>query len=118
MKCKSLRDLPYEVLAIVGAGSDDSVVKRVPVGIEDGSGMAAEERYLVRDFALLVERNDREGSSAAGLPIDREVLGVDLDVESTCQLRSSAASTRGKRASCSTFTRLVSHAFRLMCRLS
>lgn len=78
MNREPLGHLPYEDFAVVGPGRDDAVVEGVPVGVEDGSRVAAEERYLVGHLALLVERYDGEGAAAAGLPIDRQVLGVDL----------------------------------------
>jgi hypothetical protein len=98
MERETLGHLPYEDLAIVRRGGDDAVVERVPVGVEDGSRVAAEERYLVGDLALLVERDDGEGASAAGLPIDRQVLGIGLDFEGTCQLRGCLHRLESRRA--------------------
>lgn len=40
--------------------------------------MAPKQRDLVRDLAPLVERDDGKGATAAGLPVDREVFGIDL----------------------------------------
>jgi len=41
--------------------------------------VAAEEGYLVGQLAALVEGDDGEGAATCRLPVDREVLGVDLD---------------------------------------
>lgn len=101
----------------------------VPVGIQDGGGMASKQRDLVGELSLLAEGDDGEGAAAASFPIDREVFGVGLAVENSV----SSASLRlfkfaGDPLTCLgpddrrkkkvesplTFTRLVSHAFRLM----
>jgi hypothetical protein len=85
-------------LAIVGARSDDRVVEGVPVngrqggvrlesevglgapvGVEDGSRVATEQGQDVGELSTLIDRNDSKGTATAGLPIDREVLGVGLD---------------------------------------
>jgi hypothetical protein len=50
-----------------------------PVGIEDSRRVAAEQGNLVGHLAPLAEGDDGEGAATAGLPIDREVFGVDLD---------------------------------------
>lgn len=64
-----------------------------PVGIEDSGGMAAKQRDHIRKLSLLIERNDGEGAAAAGLPIDREVLGVCLISSASSQpLQQSRAS--------------------------
>lgn len=51
---KVFGDLPYEDLAIVGAGSDDTVVEWVPVCVQHYSCMSAEQRYNVRHLSPLV----------------------------------------------------------------
>lgn len=51
---------------------------RAPVGVEDGSGMPAEERKLVGRAALLADRNDGKGATAAGFPVDCNVFWVGL----------------------------------------
>lgn len=40
--------------------------------------MSPEQRNLIRQLALLAERDHREGATAASIPIDREILGIDL----------------------------------------
>lgn len=81
-----LRDLPYKDLAIIGARRNNTVVERMPVGVQHNSCMTAEERYYVGDLSLLVQRDDRECATATRFPIDREVFRVDLD----CRERMSA----------------------------
>lgn len=96
-----LGDLPYEDLAVVRTGSDDAVVKGVPVnhnnavsprigrgacpeywysclpvGIQDNGSVSAEQGHLVGQLALLVDGDDGECATAARLPIDRQVLRV------------------------------------------
>jgi len=41
--------------------------------------VAAEQGQNIGQLAALVDGNDSEGTAAASLPIDREVLGVGLD---------------------------------------
>ena len=55
------------------------VVEGVPVRVQHGGSVAAEEGYLVGQLAALVEGDDVEGAATCRLPVDREVLGVDLD---------------------------------------
>lgn len=50
----------------------------VPVGIQNGSGMPAEEGYLLRDATLLVQGDDGEGATTAGFPVDGDVFRVRL----------------------------------------
>ena len=50
----------------------------VPVGVEDGSRVATEERQLVGGAAALVDGNDSKGAATAGFPVDGDVLGVGL----------------------------------------
>jgi hypothetical protein len=76
---KVLGNLPDEDLAVLGGRGDDAIVERVPVGVEYGGGMSPEEGNLVGQLALLVERDYGERAAARGVPIDRQVLGVDLD---------------------------------------
>lgn len=75
---KAVGDLPHKDAAVVGGRGQDMVVERVPVGVEHGRRVAAEEGDLVGDLAALVDGDDGECATAAGLPIDREVLGVGL----------------------------------------
>lgn len=53
--------------------------------------MSAKEGDLVGNFALLAEWDHGKGTAAAGLPVDREVFGVDLTSERvrgpTCESR-------------------------------
>ena len=50
----------------------------VPVGIEHGGSVTSKQRDLVGKLAPLVQGNDGECAAARGVPIDRQVLGVDL----------------------------------------
>ncbi len=50
----------------------------LPVGVENGSRVAAKQRDLVGELATLVERDDGKGAAARRVPIDGEVFGVDL----------------------------------------
>lgn len=59
---------------------DGRTRQRIPVGVEDGAGVAAEQGNDVGQLAALVERNDSEGATAAGLVVGGQVLGVDLGV--------------------------------------
>lgn len=63
---------------------------RVPVGVENGGGVPAEERDLVRHSAALLEGDDGECAAAAGFPVDCEVLRIGLCVMSMCFSRSRA----------------------------
>ena len=75
---KVLGHLPHKNTGVVGGGGNNVVVEGVPVCVEDGGRVAAEEGDLVRDLAALVDRDDGECAATARLPIDREVLGVGL----------------------------------------
>lgn len=50
-----------------------------PVGVEHASGVAAEQRDALRQPAGLVQGDDGKGAAAAGLPVDGEIVWVDLD---------------------------------------
>ena len=50
----------------------------IPVGVEDGGSVAAEERELVGRPAALINGDDGKGATAAGFPVDRDVFGVGL----------------------------------------
>lgn len=50
----------------------------IPVGVEDGGSVAAEERELVGRSAALIDGDDGKGATAAGFPVDRDVFGVGL----------------------------------------
>ena len=63
---------------IILFGSLWRMCKSVPVSVEDGGGVATEQRYLVGELAALVEGDDGEGATTAGLPVDGQVLGVGL----------------------------------------
>jgi hypothetical protein len=118
-ECEVLGDLPYEDLAIVGAGSDDTVVEGVPVRVQHHSCVSAEQRYYVGDLSPLVQWDDSECATATRLPIDREVFWVDLYYRDMLALAFDIAAQQkmgqeGARAA----TRLVSQAFLLIWRLS
>ena len=91
-----------------------------PVGVQHRGSVASEERYLVGQLAALVHGNDSKCTATARLPIDRDVLGVDLrgDWVSATGLRCDSAGQNWKTGRSRTFTKLVSQALRLMWRLS
>lgn len=66
-------------LAIFAGGRDEGVVEGRPGGVEDGGSVCTNEREEIRQLARPVERDDAECPSAAGLPVDAEVLGRALD---------------------------------------
>jgi len=78
VKREPLGHLPNEDLSVVRGGCDEAIVKRVPVGVQHGRGMAPEEGYLIGELAALVKWDDGEGATAARFPIDRQVLGIGL----------------------------------------
>lgn len=82
--------------------------------------MAAKQRDLVGEFALLRQRNHSEGAAAGGVPIDRQVLGVDLSSSSSSAGREAgrAGELVASLGVVRTLTRFVSQALRLMWRLS
>ena len=97
--------------------SQPAMGESVPVGVEDGGGMAAEQRDLVGELAPLFKGNDGEGAAARSVPIDRQVFGVDLlsSVNTTTNTTTRhGIISRSRR----TLTRLVSQALRLIRRLS
>ena len=142
VKAKVLGHLPDEDLAIVGRRGDDAIIERVPtlgstalscisgersgrardapVGVQHGGSVASEQRYLVGELAALVHGNDSECATTARLPIDRDVLGVDLRSANVSftppQCRS--VGQVGSRGRHGTFSKLVSQALRLIWRLS
>lgn len=129
MEGKALRYLPYENLAIVGARGDNAIVERVPgrelacgllgapsktqvpICIQHRRSVSSKQRDLFRKPTLFVQRYNSKGTTTAGFPIDREVFGVCLDSQSALR------QTPGRLPTL-TFTRFVSHALRLMCKLS
>jgi hypothetical protein len=50
----------------------------VPVGVEDGSRVSAEEWNLVRRSTALVDGDNGKRAAAAGFPVDGNVLGIGL----------------------------------------
>lgn len=98
----------------VSSGHETRAVLNLPIRIQDNSSVAAEEGYLIWQLPLLVQGDDGECATATRLPVDRQELGVRLVtfgyyVKST---RMRESDSKG------TLTRLVSHAFLLMWRLS
>ena len=95
-----------------------------PVGISNYGGMAAEKGNNVRDFALFVQRDDSEGASTTGLPIDSKIFGVGLEgwfwsAEITKTESESENVRKGEKGvGDHTLTKLVSQAFLLMRILS
>ena len=50
----------------------------LPVGIQDDGSMSSEQRQLLRQSPLLVDRYDGECASSTGFPIDGNILRVRL----------------------------------------
>jgi hypothetical protein len=110
--------------AIKGAHNDE------PVGVQDSSCVSPEQRNLIRELAPFVQGNDGKGTTAGRIPIDRQIVGIDLQESLLVSCHNPAKAAEGaswyraaKGSSCATtgcrtFTRLVSQALRLMCRLS
>jgi hypothetical protein len=100
-----LGHLPDEHLAILRRGGDNTIVERVPpavvsipgvqrqrlqrikgvgasppipVGVEHGGSVAPEQGHLVRQLASLIQGDDGKGAAAGRVPIDRQILRVDL----------------------------------------
>ena len=98
--------------------SQATIGESVPVGVEDGGGVATEQRDLVGELAPLLKGNDGEGAAARSVPIDRQVIGVDLfssvNTTTNTTTRHIIIVSRSRR----TLTRLVSQALRLIRRLS
>ena len=88
---------PHEShLAIVRGGRDQSVVERtptessvpchcfllkyigVPVGVEDGGCVSAEEGHQLGGAAILIDGDDGESTTAACFPVDGNILRVGL----------------------------------------
>lgn len=57
--------------------------------------MSAKQWYLVRDLASLAQGNDGERAATARLPVDREILGVDLAKQRRARRQRSSSSSRG-----------------------
>jgi hypothetical protein len=49
-----------------------------PVSVENSGSVAAKQRDLVRSLAPLLQRNDSKGTTSRSIPVDRDVLWVDL----------------------------------------
>lgn len=50
----------------------------LPVGVEDSGSVATEQRDALWELSGFVEGDDSKGTTTAGLPIEREVFGVNL----------------------------------------
>ena len=85
-------------------------VASLPVGVEDGSCVAAEERELIGSSTKLVDGNYGKGTATAGLPIDGDIFWIGL--------RGSVGRVQGRVVPVLTLTRFVSQAFLEMRRLS
>lgn len=105
--------VPGSVLEKRGGESDLGGLGDVPVGVEDGCGVATEQRYLVGRLALLVEGDNGKGATTAGLPVHREIVGVRLEERRVSELDATASGEECRRRR-RTLTRLVSQALRLM----
>lgn len=77
-KGEVLGHLPDHDLAIIGGGSNNTVVERVPVGIGDDGRVATEEGDLIGDLAALGQGDDGKSTTTAGLPVDGKELWVRL----------------------------------------
>lgn len=49
-----------------------------PVSVQNSSRMPPEQRNLIGQLALLVQGNHSKGTTAGRIPIDRQILGVNL----------------------------------------
>lgn len=80
--------------------------------------MSAEQRNLLGYPASLIQRYDSKGTTARGVPIDRDVFGVGLvdEFRSVSKLQNIGSIAFVSRWR--TLTKFVSHALRLMCKLS
>jgi hypothetical protein len=92
----------------------------IPIGVEDGGGVASEEGQALGELSALLERDDGEGSPATSLPIDSQVVGVCLGRGVSIMIdRGRRLGARHRLAGqARTLTRLVSQAFLEMRRLS
>jgi hypothetical protein len=54
----------------------------LPVGVENDRRVTTEQREFVRQLATLLQRKNGKSASTARLPIDCQVLRIDLDVAS------------------------------------
>lgn len=61
-----------------GLRTTDCKRTHVPVRIKHGSRVSPEKRDLVGKLAPFIEGDDSKGAAAAGLPVDRDELWVDL----------------------------------------
>ena len=118
---RSLKGFLHRVNCLVlHLGTRPGSARDAPVGVQHGGRVASEQRYLVGELAALVHGNDGKCATTARLPIDRDVLGVDLrgaNVSFTPpQCRS--VGQIGSRGRDGTFSKLVSQALRLIWRLS
>lgn len=52
--------------------------QRIPVGVEDGTGVSAEQGNNFGQLPALVEGDNSEGATTTGFVVDREVLGIGL----------------------------------------
>jgi hypothetical protein len=118
-----LGDLPYEHLPIVGARCDNSVIEgvpnrvslpfeppqlHIPVCVQHRPSVPSEEGDLLGQSAFLVDWYHSKRASTTSFPIDGEVVWI-------CLVKRSARPSRTKtRFAAQTFTKLVSHALRLM----
>ena len=55
------------------------MIEDAPVCVEDGGRVATEQGHDIGELSTLINGNDSKGAATAGLPIDRQVLGVGLD---------------------------------------
>ena len=129
---EAIRDFPDEDLAIFRGRCYNAIVERVPprmlaarvhvscesagcvpVGVENGGSVAAKQRDLVGELPSFFQGDDGECATARRIPIDRDVLGIDLP---SCV--SAAQHLSPDESSARTLTRFVSHALRVIRRLS
>jgi hypothetical protein len=54
-------------------------IEGAPVRVEDSGRVATEQGHDIGELSTFIDRDDSKGAATAGLPIDREVLGVGLD---------------------------------------
>ena len=51
----------------------------VPVGVENGGGVSAEEGHQLGGAAILIDRDDGESTTATCFPVDGDILRIGLE---------------------------------------
>lgn len=74
-----IRDTPHLDGAVIGTGSDDVVMERIPIKVEHSAGVAGDHGCAGSVSGRVVHIHDGEGTTTT-LQGNGEVLGVGLDV--------------------------------------